>query len=128
VCSSDLRALATERPVALVVRTAIEIGYSPCLVIRCAIEGGADVARVLQGTGEAAVTADVAARCAVDAGVDRGLVARLFAELPYEPSFCYLSFGPAATAAPQWPSPPVADRVYQPRGEASPFTFRRAGD
>ena len=123
-CAAVKRAVATEPNPALVVRTAVEIGYNACQVVRCAIEGGADLAKVIQGAGEAGVKADVAARCAVDAGADEAAVARVFADLIFEPSFCYYTFRPAGAPSPQAPLQPViGGRGYQRQTQASPYTF-----
>jgi hypothetical protein len=122
-CVAVKRTLATEPNAALVVRTAVELGYNACQVIRCAIEGGADLAKVVQGAAEAGVKADVVARCSVEAGADAASVARIFAELVFEPSFCYVTFSPAGAPDPRPPVAPAADQSYRGRVEASPFTF-----
>ena len=122
-CVAIKRTLATEPDAALVVRTAVQIGYNPCQVIRCAIEGGADLAKVIQGAAEAGVKADVVARCSVEAGADRALVARIFADLVFEPSFCYVTFTPGGAVEPLAPVQPVIDRGYGRQEQASPFTF-----
>jgi hypothetical protein len=92
-------------------------------VIRCAIEGGADLAKVVQGAAEAGVKADVAARCSVEAGADRAQVARIFADLAFEPSFGYVTFSPGGAVEPLAPFQPVIDREYPPQEQASPFSF-----
>lgn len=121
-CAAVKRTLQAEANAALVVRTAVEIGFNPCLVVRCAIEGGADLARVIQGAGEAGVKADVVARCAVEAGADGAAVAQIFSDLAFEPSFCYVTFSPAGASAPQAPVQPVLDRSYV-QAQASVFSF-----
>lgn len=121
-CLAVKRTLATERNGALVVRSAVEIGLNPCLAIRCAIEGGGNLAQVVQGAGEAGVEADVVARCAVEAGADAAAVARIFSDLAYEPSFCYVTFSTAGASEPQAPVQPIIDRQYD-QPQASAFTF-----
>lgn len=122
-CVVVIRTLATEPNATLVVRTALEIGYNPCLVIRCAIEGGSDLAKVIQGAGEAGVSADIVARCAIEAGADGAQVARIFSDLAFEPSFCYVTFSPVGAPAPQEPVGPVIERGYERQPQASTFTF-----
>lgn len=123
-CLAIKRTLATERNAALVVRSAVEIGFNSCLAIRCAIEGGGDLAQVIQGAGEAGVQADVVARCAVEAGADRAAVARVLSDLAFDASFCYVTFSPAGAPEPQAPVQPIIERDYdQPRAQASTFTF-----
>lgn len=121
-CAAVKRTLATEPNAALVVRSAVEIGLNPCLAVRCAIEGGGNLARVIQGAGEAGVSPDVVARCAIEAGADAAAVARIFSDLAFEPSFCYVTFSPVGAPEPQLPVEPIIDREYD-RAQASPFTF-----
>lgn len=126
-CAAIARALGSGTDPALVVRTAVELGYNPCQVIRCALEGrceregaGADLARVLQGAVAAGVPEDIIARCSVEACADPAAVAALLADLLLEPSYCY--FAPREPGAPV-ALPPVQPLPDRDLPEISPYRF-----
>ena len=126
-CDGVQRALAAGQDAALVVRTAVEMGYNPCQVIRCALEGrcGGDepetLEQAIRGAAAAGVPEDVIARCAGEA-CDPGAVAALLAGILLEPNYCYFSPRPPGAAATLPPARPVVDRDSPP-AQASPFTF-----
>ncbi|HWR98305.1 MAG TPA: hypothetical protein VN317_07755 [Candidatus Methanoperedens sp.] len=127
-CGGVQRARAAGADAALVVRTAVELGYGPCHVIRCALagrcpsDGAADLEPVIRGAVAAGVPADVVARCAVDACADPGAAAALLADVLLEPNYCYFGPRPLSAPAPLPPPLPVIDRSH-PQPQASPFTF-----
>jgi hypothetical protein len=124
-CDGIQRARAAGTDPALTVRTAIELGYKPCQVIRCALAGrcpadnASDLEPVVRGAAVAGVPADVVARCATEACDDPAAVAALLAAIVFEPNYCY--FGPG-TPAPLPPSRPVIDRDSPPP-QVSPYKF-----
>jgi hypothetical protein len=73
----------------VVVRTAIELGHSACLVVQCALDGGGEPERVMAGAIEAGTATDVASRCAVDGGLDPSVVAGILTRLDLGLSLCY---------------------------------------
>ena len=97
ICGGIKRTLEAGSDADLVVKTAIELGYAPCPVIRCALEAGADLEKVIQGAADAGALPEVASRCAIEAGADPDAVAALVADLFFEPSFCY--FAPEGTSS-----------------------------
>lgn len=126
-CTGVRRTISAGAEPTLVVRTAVELGYNACQVIRCSLEGK-DVPdqetlceKVLLGAVAAGVAADVIARCSADV-CDPGAVAMTLAATLLEPNYCYLSPRPLVAPAPLPPPEPVFDRSY-PRPQASPFTF-----
>lgn len=122
ICGAVRRAVAEGVDAALVVRTAVELGFTPCQVIRCAVTGSGNLLNVIRGAGEAGLTPDVISRCAVDAGADRQSIATLLSDLDLEPNFCYFTFVPAGAPAAAVRSMPVIDRHYT-HPQISPYSF-----
>jgi hypothetical protein len=109
----------------LVVRTAVELGYNSCQVIRCALEGKTEsddvtlCEKVTRGAVAAGVQSDVISRCASEY-CDPAAVAAVLAAT--EPNYCYFFPQPLVAPAPLPPPEPVFDRSH-PKPQASPFTF-----
>jgi hypothetical protein len=125
-CAGVQRGISTGTDAVLVVRTAIELGYNSCQVIRCALEGKAltdkrtHCEKVVRGAIAAGVSADVVSRCATDS-CDPDAIAAILADTLLEPNYCYLF--PRPPAAPEPPQrQAVIDRQAQPP-QASPHTF-----
>lgn len=124
-CAGVQRARAGGAEPALVVRTAVELGYNPCQVIRCALAGrcpadnAPDLEQVIRGAAAAGVATDVIARCTVEACGDPAAVAALLATILLEPNYCYFAPGPPA---PLPPAQPVIDRGTPPP-QVSPYRF-----
>lgn len=126
-CVGIRRTLGAGSDPVLVVRSAVELGYNSCQVIRCALEGAADgdtgglCRKVVQGAVAAGVPSDVIARCS--AGVcDPAGVAAILAGSLLELNYCYIGFQPSGAPDPGTPRPPVIDRAL-PQPQASPYTF-----
>lgn len=119
-CASLQGVIARGADALLAVRTAIELGYNPCQTIRCALEAGAPLDKVVYGAAQTGVTEDVIARCAVAAGADAAAVAALLADFLADPNFCYFSLRPGPPV--MLPTPPVVDRRVPPP-QVSPFAF-----
>jgi hypothetical protein len=60
----------------VVTRTNILLGNNACFVIKCVLDGGAELKPVIDGAMEAGCMPDVVSRCCLDAGVNPVLVAR----------------------------------------------------
>jgi hypothetical protein len=125
-CTGVQRALAAGTDARLVVRTAVELGYNSCQMIRCALEAKADgktttlCEKVIRGAAEAGVEADVISRCSSEA-CDPAAVAAILGNTSLDPYYCYFADRPRP--APELPPPPpVIDRDIRPP-QASPFTF-----
>ncbi len=126
-CTGIQRVMTMGTDATLVVRTAIELGYNPCQVIRCAlgknaVPGGQSLCeKVIRGAVAAGVQPDVISRCSSEA-CESSAVAALLAATLLEPNYCYFIRQPLVAPAPL-PSPePVISRDY-PRAQASPYTF-----
>jgi hypothetical protein len=124
-CDGIQRARAAGADAALTVRTAVELGYNPCQVIRCALAGrcpadnAPDLEPVIRGAAAAGVPADVVARCAAEACDEPAEVAALLAAVMFEPNYCYFAPRPPA---PLPPPRPVIDRESPPP-QVSPYKF-----
>ena len=124
-CDGIQRARAAGADAALTVRTAVELGYDPCQVIRCALAGrcpadnAPDLEPVIRGAAAAGVPADVVARCAAEACDEPAAVAALLAAVMFEPDYCYFAPRPPA---PLPPPRPVIDRDSPPP-QVSPYKF-----
>jgi hypothetical protein len=129
-CSGVQRTISAGTDPTLVVRTAVEIGYNSCEVIRCALDPKSAPPELLQqtlcelvirGAVAAAVQPDVISRCSTDF-CDPAAVAAILSETLLEPNYCY--FTGRALVAPDLPPPPepVFERSL-PQPQASPFTF-----
>jgi hypothetical protein len=128
-CTGVQRTIFTGNDATLVVRTAVELGYNSCQVIRCALEGSSSpdtdketlCEKVIRGAVAAGVSPDVISRCSSDV-CDPAAVAGILAATLLEPHYCY--FFPQSLVAPASlpPPEPVFDRSL-PRPQASPFTF-----
>ena len=126
-CSGVQRVLAAGSDVRVVVRTAVELGYNSCQMIRCALEakvapeGKPVCEQVLRGAAEAGVPADVISRCSSEA-CDPAVVAAVLGEVTLDPYYCYFSAQPLG--APELPPPqqPIIGRDM-PAAQASPFRF-----
>lgn len=111
----------------LVVRTAVELGYNSCQVIRCALEGKTQAdkealcEKVIRGAVAAAVPAEVISRCSSDV-CDPSAVAAILAATSSEPSYCYF-FPKLDAPAPPAPREAAFDRSV-PQPQASPFAFK----
>ena len=68
-----------------IVKTSILMGHSPCYVIKCAADGGGILEQIIYGAIEAATTADVVARCCVDAGFTAQDVSKVLVQQNYPP-------------------------------------------
>jgi hypothetical protein len=125
-CTGVQRALAAGTDARLVVRTAVEIGYNSCQMIRCALEAKVDrenmnlCEKVIRGAVEAAVPVDVISRCSSEV-CDPAAVAAILGETSLDPYYCYFSDRPL-TAPELLPPPPIIDRSAPP-AQASPFAF-----
>lgn len=126
-CVGIRRTLTAGSDPVLVVRTAVELGYNSCQVIRCTLEGAADrdtgelCRNVVQGAVAAGVPSDVIARCSADVCDPAGVAAILAGSL-LELNYCYIGFQPSGAPDPGQPRPPVIDRAL-PQAQASPYTF-----
>lgn len=127
-CSGVKRALSAGTDARLVVRTAVELGYNPCQMIRCVLEtkaGQLDTTlceRVIRGAVEAAVQPDVVSRCSGEV-CDPAAVAAILGETSLDPYYCYFTARPLAAPEPLPPPSPIVDRATPPAAQASPFTF-----
>jgi len=126
-CAGVRRTVTSGSDAMLVVRTAVELGYNSCQVIRCALEGGTEndkgslCEKVIRGAVAAGVEPDVISRCASDV-CDPSAVASLLAATLLEPNYCYFFPQPLLAPAPLPPPGSVINR-NSPQGQASPFTF-----
>jgi hypothetical protein len=128
-CTGVRRTIASGSDVTLVVRTAVELGYNSCQVIRCALESTSTpeiekkmlCEKVIRGAVEAGVQPDVITRCCADA-CDPAAIAAILSATMLEPNYCYFAPRPLVAPAPLPPPEPVFQRSYTPP-EASPFTF-----
>jgi len=126
-CTGVQRALATGTDARVVVRTAVELGYNSCQMIRCALEAKVDeeknalCEKVIRGAVEAAVQVDVISRCASEV-CDPRAIAAILGDTSLEPYYCYFSDRPIVAPEPILPPPPIIDRSAQP-AQASPFRF-----
>lgn len=126
-CTAVQRTLASGTDPALVVRTAIELGYNSCQVIRCALKDeaspGGDVLceKVIRGAAAAGAQADVISRCSEEA-CEPAVVASILADAFLELNYCYFAFQASPPADPLPQAAPVIDRGL-PAYQASPFTF-----
>ena len=109
-------------------RSAVELGYNSCQVIRCALDE-TDISdkqplceKVIRGAVAAGVQPDVISRCTSPV-CDPAAVAALLSAILLEPNYCY--FSPGQLVAPELlpPPEPVVDQVYPQIPQASPFTF-----
>lgn len=127
ICTGVRGTISAGTDAALVVRTAIELGFNSCQVIRCALEGPAANDRralcekVIRGAVAAGVKADVIARCSA-AACGAAAVAAILASTLLEPNYCYFSPQPLLAPDPLPPPEAVIERRYPPP-QASPFTF-----
>lgn len=126
-CIGAQRALAAGTDARLVVRTAVELGYNPCQIIRCTLATKPDgetttlCEKVLRGAVEAAVPADVISRCSSEV-CDPAAVAALLGDMFLDPYYCYFSDRPLSAPEALPPPPPIIDRGMPP-AQASPFAF-----
>jgi hypothetical protein len=128
-CAGVQRTLAAGTDATLVVRTAVELGYNSCQVLRCALEGEllpdtdktSFCEKVIRGAVAAGVQSDVISRCAAES-CGPTAVAALLADILLEPNYCYFSPPPLEAPATPPPSVPVFDRSTA-QAQASPFTF-----
>jgi len=126
-CSGLHRSLAAGADAALVVRTAIELGFNSCQVLRCALEGNKEsnptvlCEKVIRGAAEAGTQADVITRCSGEV-CDPAAVAAILANAFLEPNYCYFTFQPPPALEPLPPQLPVIDRSL-PVAQASAYTF-----
>ena len=128
-CTGVQRTISAGTDATLVVRTAVELGYNPCQVLRCALEGktppdtGKETfcEKVIRGAVAAGVAPDVVSRCSADV-CDPAAVAEILAATLLEPNYCYFFAQPLVAPEPSPRPEPVFDRSA-PRPQASPFTF-----
>lgn len=129
-CSGVQRSLTAGSDPLLVVRTAVELGFDSCQVIRCSLEPtaappSADAQtlceQVIRGAVAAGVPPDVISRCSADFCEPAAVAAILSATL-LEPNYCYFAPRALVAPAPLPPPEPVFDRTLSPP-QASPFTF-----
>lgn len=126
-CTAVQRTLKEGADAMLVVRTAVEIGYNACQVIRCSLDGSVDPEKtiicdkVVRGAVQAGVQPDVISRCTAEY-CDPARVAALLGDAFLEPNYCYLAGQPLAAPDALPPQVPVIDRSAPP-SEASPFRF-----
>ena len=126
-CTGVQRALAAGTDARLVVRTAVELGYNSCQMIRCSLEANVDLdktdlcEKVIRGAVEAAVQADVISRCSSEA-CDPRAIAVILGETSRDPYYCYFSDRPLVAPEPVLPPPPIIGRAAN-QAQASPFTF-----
>lgn len=127
-CTGVRGTISAGRDAALVVRTAIELGFNSCQVMRCALEGPAIhdkqplCEKVIRGAVAAGVQADVIARCSA-AACEAAAVAEILAATLLEPNYCYFSPQPLLAPPPLPPLEPVIERRYPQPQAGSPFTF-----
>ena len=105
-----------------VVRTAIQLGNSPCLVVKCAIYGGGDLKKIISGAMQAGASSDIVSKCAIDAGANSAEVGACL--LQSNVSLCYfepggLPYTPAGGTSVSFDSFPKSD----PNPPISPSTF-----
>jgi hypothetical protein len=126
-CTGVQRTLKSGADATLVVRTAVEMGFNACQVIRCALEEQADpekailCERVVRGAVLAGVQPDVISRCSTEY-CDPAGVAAILGDAFLETNYCYFASQPPAAPDAPAPRPPVVDRTSQPP-QASPFRF-----
>jgi hypothetical protein len=103
-----------------VTKTNILLGNNACFVIKCVIEGGADLIPVIAGATEAGCTPDVVSRCSLEAGVKPALVAQALRSIE-EP----VSPGPPSPEGPGEFIPPLPEPPDNgpPGGKLSPSSF-----
>lgn len=105
-----------------VVRTAIQLGNSPCLVVKCAIYGGGNLKKIIAGAMQAGAPSDVVSKCAIDAGAESAEVGAFL--LQSNVSLCYfepggLPYTPAEGTSVSFDSFPKSN----PNPPISPATF-----
>jgi hypothetical protein len=121
-CAGVQRSISSGTDASLVVRTAVELGYNSCQVIRCALEGEARpdkptlCKKVIRGAVAAGVQADVISRCASES-CDPDAIAAILADTLLEPNYCY--FSPRLPAAPE----PLQHQQGGYDRQISPYTF-----
>jgi hypothetical protein len=126
-CTGVQRTLKSGADATLVVRTAVEMGFNACQVIRCALEEQADPGkailceRVVRGAVLAGVQPDVISRCSAEY-CDPAAVAVILGDAFLETNYCYFASQPLTAPDVPPPRPPVIDRTTQPP-QASPFRF-----
>jgi hypothetical protein len=129
-CTGIRRTLTAGNNPAVVVRTAVELGYNSCQVLQCALgaKSGEDKAelcrQVIRGAVAAGVPADVISRCSADA-CDPADVAVLLAGSLGETNYCYIGTRPLSAPDPQAPQQPIIDRSQQ-QPQYSPYRFPAA--
>jgi hypothetical protein len=72
-----------------VVKTGIQLGYSACLIVKCAIAADGKLKDIITGAIEAGASPDVISRCAIDAGAEARDVSRYILEAGF-PDLCFL--------------------------------------
>ncbi|MBM4145854.1 MAG: hypothetical protein FJ240_06220 [Nitrospira sp.] len=72
-----------------IVKTGIQLGYSACLVIKCAIMAEGNLKDIVYGAIEGGAPPEVVARCATDAGAEAKEVAQHISSAGL-PGLCYV--------------------------------------
>jgi hypothetical protein len=72
-----------------IVQTGIQLGYSACLIIKCAIMAEGNLKDIVYGAIEGGTPPEVVARCATDAGAEAKDVAQYISSAG-SPGFCYV--------------------------------------
>lgn len=126
-CTGVQRTLVAVSDATLVVRTAVELGYDACQVIRCALEGKAGpeqsglCEKVIRGAALAGVLPDVISRCSEEF-CDPAGVATILGDAFLEPNYCYFAGQPLVAPEVDPPQMWVIDRS-PPQAQSSPFRF-----
>jgi hypothetical protein len=72
-----------------IVRSYIEVGHNSCVVIKCSVSSGADIAQVMQGAVDAGTQNNIITGCALQGGASPETVAEILAKTTFSPSVCY---------------------------------------
>lgn len=126
-CDGVQRTIRDGADATLVVRTAVELGFNSCQVIRCALENKVSAEmeihcdKVIRGAILAGVQPDVISRCSAEF-CDPAAVAALLGNAFLDTNYCY--FVNQQPVAPDILPPqfPIVDRS-RPQSQASPFRF-----
>jgi hypothetical protein len=113
ICGAVIKAIHDEVNTRTVVNTAIKLGHSTCLVVKCAVKGGGKLEDIVIGATDAGASTDVVSKCAIDGGADP-LACATALNLAVAPNVCY--FFPQGLGVDFLPEPdaPVAPRSVSP--------------
>jgi hypothetical protein len=80
VCTSIQELIKSGHDAAVVVRTSIDLGSSPCEVVKCAYHGGGDLEFIIHGAFQANTSPDVVSSCLIEAGATSNAIEAVYAK------------------------------------------------